>query len=62
LKLKILKKLRTASLKSEFTGSYKKKCNATVTEQLKSSRPAHHFIYYLFPNWRPNQPATDRHA
>jgi len=26
LRLKILKKLRTASLKSEFTGSYKKKC------------------------------------
>jgi len=26
LKLKILKKLRTASLNSEFTGSYKKKC------------------------------------
>jgi len=27
LRLKILKKLRTASLKSEFTGSYKKKCS-----------------------------------
>jgi len=26
LRLKILKKLRTASLNSEFTGSYKKKC------------------------------------
>jgi len=27
LRLKFLKKLRTASLNSEFTGSYKKKCN-----------------------------------
>jgi len=27
LRLKIFKKLRTASLNSEFTGSYKKKCN-----------------------------------
>jgi len=27
VRLKILKKLRTASLNSEFTGSYKKKCN-----------------------------------
>jgi len=26
LRLKILKMLRTASLNSEFTGSYKKKC------------------------------------
>jgi len=26
LRLKILKKLRTASFNSEFTGSYKKKC------------------------------------
>jgi len=26
MRLKILKKLRTASLNSEFTGSYKKKC------------------------------------
>jgi len=26
LRQKILKKLRTASLNSEFTGSYKKKC------------------------------------
>jgi len=30
LRLKILKKLRTASLKSEFTGSYKKKVVAQV--------------------------------
>jgi len=29
LRLKILKKLRTASLNSEFTGSFKKKCNAS---------------------------------
>jgi len=29
LKLKILKKLRTANLNSEFTGSYKKKCNTS---------------------------------
>jgi len=27
LRLKILKMLRTASLNSEFTGSYKKKCS-----------------------------------
>jgi len=27
LRLKICKKLRTASLNSEFTGSYKKKCS-----------------------------------
>jgi len=27
LRLKTLNKLRTASLNSEFTGSYKKKCN-----------------------------------
>jgi len=26
MRLKILKKLRTASLNSKFTGSYKKKC------------------------------------
>jgi len=30
LRLKILKKLRTASFNSEFTGSYKKKCSAFV--------------------------------
>jgi len=29
LRLKILEKLRTASLNSEFTGSYKKKCSCT---------------------------------
>jgi len=28
LRLKILKKLKTASLNSEYTGSYKKKCIA----------------------------------
>jgi len=31
LRLKILKKLRTASLYSEFTGSYKKKSTSSVS-------------------------------
>jgi len=30
MRLKILKKLRTASLNSEFTGSYNKKCNSNI--------------------------------
>jgi len=32
LRLKILKKLRTASLNSEFTGSYTKKCTSQTTQ------------------------------
>jgi len=31
MRLKIFKKLRTASLNSEFTGSYKKKCKMKLT-------------------------------
>jgi len=34
LGLKILKKLRTASLNSEFTGSYKKKCKGLCNRML----------------------------
>jgi len=32
MKLKILKKLRTASLNSAFTGSYKKQCNSPQSQ------------------------------
>jgi len=35
LRLKILKKLRTASLNSEFTGSYKKKYTKTSYQALR---------------------------
>jgi len=34
LRLNILKKLRTASLNSEFTGSFKKKCIALLGLEL----------------------------
>jgi len=33
LRLKILKKLRTASLNSEFTGSYKKVCSICKNDE-----------------------------
>jgi len=38
LRLKILEKLRTASLNSEFTGSYKKKCNMSANIQRCSKK------------------------
>jgi len=37
LRLKILKKLRTASLNSEFTGSYKNKCTPIMQLDCKVS-------------------------
>jgi len=36
LRLKILKKLRTASLNSEFTGSYKKMCSSFTLKRSRS--------------------------
>jgi len=39
LRLKILKKLRAASLNSEFTGSYKKKCKLVKLKKLGFSAP-----------------------
>jgi len=44
LRLKILKKLRTASLNSEFTGSYKKKCTEkdTIKCILKTCKTSPH--------------------
>jgi len=41
LRLKILKKLRTASLNSEFTGSYKKKCSCRMHFRLNSPAAEH---------------------
>jgi len=37
--MKILKKLRTASLNSEFTGSYKKKCKWWHKRSLQDISP-----------------------
>jgi len=46
LKLKILKKLRTASLNSAFTGSYKKSVNQMPTVQKPETR------WKLDKSWR----------
>jgi len=48
LKLKIRKKLRTASLNSEFTGSYKKSVNLQILSTLSLGRIFDRFHLHLW--------------
>jgi len=48
LRLKILKKFRTASLNSEFTGSYKKYMLLSVVQIIKTSQSLTSIVIFKF--------------
>jgi len=70
--LKILNKLRTASLNSGFTGSYKKSSVILNLRQLQCRRilnfkqlvvwiSANHCYWISLPFWRADQPLANRY-